>query len=367
MQEIEYSIQNLLESGKSFYAFHLPQNDFITIAEAAQVKPFNFSALNNRHLEESFVCYPFDDRETSGQHFIPAEIKHFRYVPAADINDIASLLGNDRDGQLTNIGIPDPSDPDFMEYTAQFTSMLEALEHGEVKKVILSRSIRIEQHLIPTAAEIFIQLTRKYPDAFVYLISSPTTGIWMGASPELLLKRQVDLFSTVSLAGTRFPTHSMSEWTTKETEEQALVSYYIDNILYSFNINDFDKAGPEVIRAGNVVHLKTTYKFRWSEDPDVAQFVEALHPTPALCGEPKQAALDLIRNVENHSRQFYGGFLGPVSAGRLDLYVNIRCMSLYPGYCTLFAGGGLTRLSELNSEWRETVAKSRTLLSVISR
>lgn len=361
MQEIEYSIQNLLESGKSFYAFHLPQNDFVTVAEAALIKPFTFEVLNSQHLEESFVCYPFDDLETTGQHFFPAEIKHFRFVPAG------AHTTHSRLEVLAATDTPAPSDPTFSEYATQFASMKNVLEQGEVKKVILSRSIRIEQHLIPAAAETFVQLTRKYPDAFVYLIASPTTGIWMGASPELLIKRQNDLFSTVSLAGTRFPSHPVQDWTAKETEEQALVSNYIDNILNNFNITDFEKAGPEIIRAGDLVHLKTTYKFRWREHPDVAQFVDALHPTPALCGEPKQAALNLIKKVESHSRLFYGGFLGPVSTGHLDLYVNIRCMRLEPGYCTLFAGGGLTRLSELHSEWRETVAKSRTLLSVISR
>ncbi|MCA1745901.1 MAG: chorismate-binding protein, partial [Bacteroidales bacterium] len=62
----------------------------------------------------------------------------------------------------------------------------------------------------------------------------------------------------------------------------------------------------------------------------------------------------------------YGGFLGPVAQGAIDLYVNIRCMMVAPTHSTIFVGGGLTRQSDLHSEWNETILKSKTLLSVIA-
>lgn len=255
---------------------------------------------------------------------------------------------------------------DFAAYSAQFKEMTAALDKGEVQKVILSRTIQVNHALTKEIPEIFTRLLQQYPKAFTYLVASRQTGIWMGASPELLFSRQDGMCTTVSLAGTRPNDAAESSWTQKEIEEQGLVSNYIDNLLKAFQVDSYQKAGPIIIKAGNLTHLKTTYAFEEGPFFKLAQFVEALHPTPALCGEPKAKAMRLIQQVEKHDRSFYGGFIGPVNRGTINLYVNIRCMKVAPTHSTLFVGGGLTRQSDLQSEWNETILKSKTLLSVLT-
>lgn len=354
MQDLESSIQTLVDSATPFYAYKLPDEDLISLAVIADSQAFVYEDLDRPSRPEGFVVYPFDDSSGKGWCFIPENIKHFY------LSQISTSPGTG-----TEI-IEDYESAGFVEYASQFAMMKEAINTGEVRKVILSRTLSINKALATQAGGIFSRMLERYHKAFVYMISAPQIGLWTGASPELLFSRQNDLCTTVSLAGTRLQNHGEKQWSLKETEEQEVVSDYIDKILNSFNIASFVKQGPEIINAGNLIHLKTTYTFNSCDSLGVAQFVKALHPTPALCGEPKDKAMALIKRVEKHPRLCYGGFIGPVGPQALSLYVNIRCMKIDAEVSTLYVGGGLTRLSDLHSEWDETSGKSKTLLSVIS-
>jgi isochorismate synthase len=115
-----------------------------------------------------------------------------------------------------------------------------------------------------------------------------------------------------------------------------------------------------------MVHLKTTYTIQSdSVKKRMGQFMMALHPTPALCGLPKNEAFRLIKEEEGFSRQLYGGFLGPVSGNDFQFFVNIRCMKMSREETFLYLGGGLTRESVEEKEWEETRLKARTLLRAL--
>ena len=112
-----------------------------------------------------------------------------------------------------------------------------------------------------------------------------------------------------------------------------------------------------------MIHLNTEFEF----DADLlknnlAEFIETLHPTPAVCGYPKEKALDLIFQTEQHNREYYAGFCGPVNfKDRTDLFVNLRCMKILPEHLGLFVGGGFTTHSQPAKEWEETTLKSQTI------
>ncbi len=98
----------------------------------------------------------------------------------------------------------------------------------------------------------------------------------------------------------------------------------------------------------------------------MTEFISALHPTPAVCGLPKERALELIYKTEMHNREYYAGYCGPINyQGKTDLFVNLRCMKILPDKLALYIGGGLTAKSDPEKEWEETVLKANTLLSVI--
>jgi isochorismate synthase len=95
--------------------------------------------------------------------------------------------------------------------------------------------------------------------------------------------------------------------------------------------------------------------------------LQLLHPTSAVCGMPKEPALQFILDNEKHSRAFYSGFLGPVNvASETHIFVNLRCMQIYTDKAVLYAGAGITADSDPQKEWEETELKCLTLLNVFN-
>ena len=129
---------------------------------------------------------------------------------------------------------------------------------------------------------------------------------------------------------------------------------------------DFEATETYTSKGGALAHLRTDFKsakrFTLEESLILAQ---KLHPTPAVCGMPLLESRELILRTEKHNRGYYTGFLGPIDAYSTSLFVNLRCMQVYPQDYALYVGGGITRDSDLEKEWQETEAKAQTLLSVI--
>ena len=91
-----------------------------------------------------------------------------------------------------------------------------------------------------------------------------------------------------------------------------------------------------------------------------------LHPTPAVCGMPKNTAQELILREEHLQRAYYSGFSGPLNVhNTTHFFVSLRCMQLFQRRCTLYAGGGLLPASDEQSEWNETALKLNTMLNVL--
>ena len=171
----------------------------------------------------------------------------------------------------------------------------------------------------------------------------------------------------MSLAGTR-KAGSRGEWGSKEKAEQAIVSRYIEDLLIKHKVEGLQITETFTMKAGAMEHLCTGFNFVIADDGTMAQIINDLHPTPAVCGIPKEKALQLIKKYENHHREYYAGFLGPVNLkGKTDLFVNLRCMKITPTQMILFTGGGITKDSVPEREWEETELKAQTLLDVLEK
>jgi len=122
------------------------------------------------------------------------------------------------------------------------------------------------------------------------------------------------------------------------------------------------------VTAGNVAHLRTDFRFTLDPTADVGSLIDTLHPTPAVCGMPKQRARDFIVAHEGIDRAYYSGYSGPWNiAGERRLFVSLRCMQLLQDGCILYAGGGLLTASNPADEWRETQAKLQTMSSLFTQ
>lgn len=248
------------------------------------------------------------------------------------------------------------------DYLKQAESVLDQIKTSKLKKAILSRIKKIPI-VKPDYAGLFHSLVNSYPKAFTYFFNIPGEGAWMGASPEILLKNDPDGFETVALAGT-LPAleNQMPQWSDKEKDEQQIIVDYVKEKFDGHQLR-YQIEGPKSSRAGNVYHLKSTFRSKDKIDP--VEVALMLHPGPAISGYPIQSALQLISNTEAHDREYYCGFLGPISPTSSSLFINLRCMQIFADSISLYVGGGYTKDSDPENEWTETELKSQTLLSVI--
>lgn len=235
-------------------------------------------------------------------------------------------------------------------YPTHFRLFRDALCEGRFHKLVLA-------HPFPTgdieAETLFQRLLASYPTAFVYLLSSPLTGTWVGASPEMLLQTEGNEGRTVALAAT---TPIGGEWDEKCKEEQAIVADYVASTLTAQGLS-FDESPAHTIVTGRLQHLCTDFRFPTNNVTPLT-LARALHPTPAVCGLPKSEAQQFILQSEGFNRRFYAGFLGPVSKNETHLFVNIRCAELHANnIATIFAGGGLLPASCMEDEWEELKQK----------
>ena len=245
---------------------------------------------------------------------------------------------------------------------AAFARVKNELDSGAVQKMVLSR-IRAAK-ADRNAIKIFEALNQTYPATFNYIISSAQTGTWLGATPELLLRKENQAISSVSLAGTR-PSNGFTAWTTKEKKEQEYVTAFILQVLAQNGCTSIAAGGPFTYTAGPVQHLKTDISATINEHTSLVQLLQDMHPTPATCGIPKQKAKDKIIAIEQHRRKFYTGYIGILSKRSQVFYVNLRCMELLQDRALLYVGGGITAESVAEKEWDETERKAVTLLNVL--
>ncbi len=248
---------------------------------------------------------------------------------------------------------------------------LKRIAKGDFEKVVLSRKevLRIPDNAVTA---IFERLLSKYKNAFVYVWYHPSVGLWLGATPELLLAISGTKISTMALAGTQPYTGTLSvDWKEKELVEQQFVTDYIEQALQPL-CTAIQKSKTSTVQAGSLVHLKTTITGELAQEKStLEQLIKALHPTPAVCGLPRAAAKAFILKNESYNRSFYTGFLGELNysqSGTLQnssLFVNLRCMEISKQTAAVFVGGGITKDSDPEKEWEETVSKSRVMRSVL--
>ena len=249
-------------------------------------------------------------------------------------------------------------------YYKSLQQLLAYLAKAKNKKVVFSRAELFELALKPY--ELFQKLCESYPEATVYLFSHPTCGTWLGASPETLLTFKKQALETASLAGT-LPYNSTKDFGEKEKLEQEIVTDYIFETLASIPaITKVEKGKRQSIRAGNLKHLFTPIKGQSKAPLPLDALLKKLHPTPAVAGNPKDEALELIAALEQYDRSYYTGYFGLKKDNEGHFWVNLRCAQLISSrQICLYAGGGIIAASVPESEWRETENKMQTILNVM--
>ena len=318
--------------------------------------PVTFFSIRELGDDRGFVIAPFHVGDR-----LPILLLHPDVIRHCVPDEVATMLDlpYHLDGQNQSI---QPASRET--YHDDFCRFHRAFSATGVQKLVLARSADIGHDGI-NPARLFTRACERYPDAFVTLFSAPQCGTWLIATPEVLLAQEGDRWHTMALAGTMHCSDDEAEWSEKNQCEQACVSRYIKDCL-DHHSNDVTMKGPYTAPAGNLIHLRSDFSFTLNDDSRVEQVLEALHPTPAVCGLPKQEAHRFILENETCDRSYYSGFLGPLNInGSTAMYVSLRCMRIFGDRYRLYAGGGILLQSEEILEWDETVFKMQAMLSLI--
>jgi isochorismate synthase len=338
------------------------------------------ATLVNAIFQNDDTIYRTSNFTESGFVFAPFEIdKGAVLIPLEKSEQFVVLL--EAEDNLKKHKDDNSNDDDKPFYIDLIQKGINAINSKQFQKVVLSRSETIklsEAHFI----EVFKRLLNAHTTAFVYCWYHPKVGLWLGATPETLLETQGNRFSTMALAGTqKFKGTLDVVWKDKEKEEQQIVTDFVVESLKP-SVENLNVSEVTTVKAGGLLHLQTKISGMF-KILNFKQILEALHPTPAICGFPKTKAKQFILEHENYKREFYAGFLGELNLKEkktrntnrrnvennayasiktvTNLYVNLRCMQFKNGHAIVYVGGGITKDSNPEAEWEETINKTQTI------
>ena len=345
----------------AFAYYRLPYLHHANFVTQHQGEPEVLSSVAELNGKEGFVIAPFSPSGNCPVLLIHPDESRLLAISDAAISD-AKAISSEKAVSARDI------------YAEDFECFHRELEKETFRKIVLARTATLRT-AHKDFENLFMKACRMYPRLFVALVYTPQSGMWLMATPEILLRGEQGKMQTMSLAGTQkakpsrtiadYPIEGV-EWSQKNRDEQQYVTDYIEDCIKAFS-DDYQLKGPYTTMAANLYHLRTDICFHLRDEGRLGDVIDALYPTPAVCGIPKDEARRFILQHEHQSRKYYSGFVGPVSPqGKTQLFVSLRCMNILPeGICELYAGGGLLKESEMEKEWKETEAKMQTIRRVL--
>ena len=340
----------------AYAIYRLPHEDHATMISQTNGHPVELHSLTELNGRQGFVVAPFEIKPGQPIVVIQGEVTRMacHLERSREISPRASLGRDDNPSGYYKV--------DFANYHSQ-------LEADKFRKIVLARCADEKMDVEPM--ELFYRACEMYPRLFIALVDTPQTGCWLTATPEILLDGKGNDWRTIALAGTmKLEGDQLNgegetlRWSTKNIQEQRIVSTYITECLEQFT-GDFREDGPRTVRAANLVHLRSDFTFKLDDNNHIGDILNTLHPTPAVCGLPKREAFQFIVKNEHTPRRYYSGFMGPIGKEETHLYVSLRCMNIDGDTCHLFAGGGLLKDSTEEQEWQETEAKMETMRRIL--
>jgi len=252
---------------------------------------------------------------------------------------------------------------------------VERIRAGELEKVVLAREVRAHAPSAHDPAAVFGALRELFPACYCWCVGTPEAA-FVGASPELLVRRDGQRAQTVALAGTtrRSADPSVDDHlgeqllqSAKDREEQAIVARRIERILDPVSLWVAAAEEPVLVKVHNVQHLATPIRAQLADPVPAVELAGMLLPTPAVGGEPREAALPLIPALEGLDRGWYAGAVGWTDlAEDGEFCVALRCALLRGDVAHLYAGCGIVRDSVPAEELAETEVKLQALLPLLS-
>jgi isochorismate synthase len=261
---------------------------------------------------------------------------------------------------------------DFEAAVAAATARIEA---GEMSKVVLAREVVVSAGAAHDPAALFGAMRQQFPACFCFCCGTPEAA-FIGASPELLLRRSGASVSTVALAGStrRSSDPAVDDHlgeqllrSDKDRREQRIVCETIVRALRPHAVWVEAAPEPEIVKVANIQHLATPVIAQLADPHSAIELAGMLHPTPAVGGEPWPKAASTIAELEGMDRGWYAGPVGWMDATEDgEFCVALRSALLRDREAHLFAGVGVVAGSDPAAELAETEVKLQALLPFLA-
>ncbi len=262
-----------------------------------------------------------------------------------------------------------------MEWTLRCEKALAAIREGSLSKIVLVRRKRFEWGHSQGPLELLRALRGRHPQCLRYWVTAPGGAHFVGATPERLFSKRGSEARSLALAGSaprgRDPRSDQENIRSllasrKNRHEHQLVVEAVRDALAGLCTRVEAPQAAQVLTLSNVHHLSTPLRGRLRGGVSSFDLLERLHPTPAVGGTPRQAALELLREIEPEGRGWYAGPIGWIGAdGNSEFFVALRGALLRGDEAHLFAGCGLVEASDPAGEWDETQWKLDAVASCL--
>jgi salicylate biosynthesis isochorismate synthase/menaquinone-specific isochorismate synthase len=305
--------------------------------------------------------------------------------PGDDAEDLVRVAASRLDG--IRVGPLPLSDPDPLgglaitsvlapeRYVSAVAAATERIRAGELEKVVLAREVRLDARTPFHPAAVFGALRLGYPSCFSFCVGARDAA-FVGASPELLVRRQGASVGTVAMAGStrRSADPAVDDHlgerllrSAKDREEHAIVARRIERTLAPLAVWVAAAEEPGLVKVANIQHLATPIRAQLAEPRTAVELAGALHPTPAGGGEPWPRARELIAELESLDRGWYAGAVGWMDAADDgEFCVAIRSALLHGLSAHCYAGVGVVGDSDPESELEETEIKLQAVMPALA-
>jgi menaquinone-specific isochorismate synthase len=330
---------------KSFepFVFHLPLFQIERVNSKLKVTRFGFNEIE-----------------------VTSDLKYF----IENLEIYASIRSNTQSIDISK----QKSDYSEFSWTKLVDQALESIEEGNIQKIVLVRNMKIpHKGLHLRFANIIDQLVQKNPESIQFILRQDD-GIFIGSTPEILAYKENTMLHTMALAGSQALTEvasveEISNELLNSKKNKAEHDFVVDGIktaLANFTTDITHDVSPSVMTLPNILHLKTNISADIKVGTPLIQVIKSLHPTPALGGNPRENALELIDKLEVIDRGWFGSPIGYLTGDNNGKFVvAIRSALITPLEVIIYAGAGIVKGSKADTEWQETNTKLKTIYEAI--
>ena len=240
------------------------------------------------------------------------------------------------------------------------------INDSKVSKVVISNILSYKINKIPSYANLLLKMSIDYPDCAIFYYSFNNKRTFLGASPEKILSKEYNTITIDALAGSASMEDQDFLLNNKKINDEH--SFVTDGIVESLQSMDFDckLSKRSILKLKNIAHLKTIITSKIDSNKNPLNILDAIIPTPALSGYPKESSMEVINNIEEHERGWYAGPIGWINSNMdCKFFAGLRSAYIRNNKIYFYAGAGIVINSNSDEEWDEIINKINSIANII--